>query len=175
MRAASRRARGSTGNGSIWPSSMARRSKSRSSPRPWCSTRSVHAPWPSTARAVDEDDALEVAAGAGIQERLEAFAQLIPGAYGACGAGKLLGDEPVGEVGGDGLHDGAEQAGLVAEVVVQRASGDAGAGHDLLGPGARITLLREQLAGGLPQACPPRCRDGLRTRLAGHTMATNVY
>ncbi len=45
--------------------------------------------------AVDQDDALEVAAGAGIQERLEAFAQLIQGADGARGAGELLGDEPV--------------------------------------------------------------------------------
>src|SRR5215469_13572521 len=116
--------------------------------------------------AVDEDDSLEVAARAGIKELLDALAQLAPRA--ACLAGlvrEFLGDEPLRELGRDHGHHGAEQAGLVAEVVVERAAGDAGAGDDLFRPGVRVALLGEQPAGRLHQRGPgvldvlgaPRC------------------
>ncbi len=58
---------------------------------------------------------------------------------------------PVQASRGDSLHHRTEQAGLVTEVVVQRAAGEAGAGHDVLGPGARVALLGEQLPGGAQQ------------------------
>jgi hypothetical protein len=53
-------------------------------------------------------------------------------------AGELPGNEPLRELARDGLHDRAEQVGLVAEMVMQHAAGDAGAGHDLLGRRTRV-------------------------------------
>src|SRR5262249_18288332 len=69
-------------------------------------------------------------------------------------AGELLGDEPVRQLARDVLHHRAEQAGLVTEVVVQRTAGEPGAGDYVLGPGTRVALLREQVAGRAHQGGP---------------------
>jgi hypothetical protein len=53
-------------------------------------------------------------------------------------AGELPGNEPLRELARDGLHDRAEQVGLVAEMVIRHVAGDAGAGHDLLGRRTRV-------------------------------------
>ncbi len=46
------------------------------------------------------------------------------------------------------LEHGAEQLLLVGEVVVERAAGDAGRGHDLGGGHVRVAALGEQPSGG---------------------------
>lgn len=51
----------------------------------------------------------------------------------------------------DVLDDGAEDFGLSGEVVIQRAAGHPGRGHDVLDRGRRKALLSEQSAGGRGQ------------------------
>jgi hypothetical protein len=50
---------------------------------------------------------------------------------------------------------GPQEIALVVEVVVERAAGDVGRAHDLLGRDAGVPALREQLARGREQ---PRAR-----------------
>ena len=52
----------------------------------------------------------------------------------------------LGDLAGDLLHDGAEQVGLVVEVVVERTARHPGGGHDLLGAGGGVALLGEERA-----------------------------
>ena len=60
-------------------------------------------------------------------------------------------DEVLRDLASDLLHDGAEQVGLVVEVVVERAARHPGGGHDLLGAGGGEALLGEQRAGRVHQ------------------------
>jgi hypothetical protein len=126
------------------------------------------------ARPVDQDDALEVAADADVEEGAHAVPDVVEGRGGL--GGELLVDEPLGHVARGLGHDRAEQVGLVAEVVVEGAAGDPGLGHDLLGAGAVEAVGGEQAAGRRDQRDPgvgrvlgparrrlpgPRCRGGV--------------
>jgi hypothetical protein len=70
--------------------------------------------WAEDRGAVDEHDALEIgASGAGIEECLDAAAQLVPCRVRVVGAvGELLADQPQGQLAGDGLHDRPGQVAL---------------------------------------------------------------
>jgi hypothetical protein len=57
----------------------------------------------------------------------------------------------LGDLAGDLLHDGAEQVGLVVEVMVERTARHAGGGHDLLGAGGGVALLGEERSRGVDQ------------------------
>ena len=73
------------------------------------------------ARAVHQDDPLEVAADTDVEERAHPFPYLREGRLRV--RGQLLVDQPRRDVPGGLRHDRAEQVGLVAEMVVQRARG----------------------------------------------------
>jgi len=108
-------------------------------------------------RPVHQDDALEVtAADADVEERADAVADVLQRGGGL--GGQLLIDQRERDLAGRLRHGGAEQVGLVAEVVVQRAAGDPCLGDDLLGSRAVEAVGREQ---------PPRRRDQGLPRVGG--------
>jgi hypothetical protein len=105
------------------------------------------------ARPVDEDDPLEVgAARADIEERGDAVADLLQRR--GCLGGELLVNQLGRHLRRSLRHGGAEQVGLVLEVVVQRAPGDACLGDDLLRGRAVEALRREQPARGGNERLP---------------------
>ena len=98
-------------------------------------------------RGVEQGDAHDGRVGAGVEEGAHAGHHQLPRVVDAADAGADVGDQRLLEL----LVDGAEEVALVGEVVVERAAGDAGPGHDLLGADARVAALGEQLAAGAQQ------------------------
>ena len=100
-----------------------------------------------------------------IQERARTRGHGLPRVAGA--ADGLPGDA-LGELTLHLLDDGPEELVLAAEVVIERAAGDARVAHDLLGGHRAVAALREQLAtrgdqcrAGLYGALfPQRCHTG---------------
>ena len=89
---------------------------------------------------VEQHDPLHVGLGAGVEEGVAAHGEVL----GRIGLGHRGLDELVGEVALNALEGGAEQVGLVLEVVVQGAAGDPRAPHDLLDADRRVAAPGEQ-------------------------------
>ena len=92
-------------------------------------------------RRFDENDALDILRGADIDQRIEAGAQALPHVGGVTGRRRL-----------EDFHfelfgDGAEQALLVGEMMVDRTGCYAGVGSDLVDFRSGIAVTREMLAG----------------------------
>ena len=113
---------------------------------------------------VDEHDPLHLRRRAGIEERVDAEHQRLPRIVGR----PRRPHHALRGLGADLDQHRLEQILLAAaKVVVERAAGDAGLLHDLLGADARVAALGEQRAGGRDQR--GRCRlalGGLGARAA---------
>jgi hypothetical protein len=122
------------------------------------------------AGGVDEQDALDVGPGAGVEPGVDAPLEQQVGVGQQLGVGADPLDHQLDGLGLDLVDHGGEQLGLVGELVVERAPGHAGRLDDGLGAHRREAVDGEQLPGRADESGPGGSRSlGLGAALAFHT------
>ena len=139
-------ATGSIGWAGIAPASISSPSSPVTSPKPWRIPTSRQRSQPSTAGPSSR--AMRRTSGSTLASSQASAPAATHGQRIVLRQRRHDVDQALREVDLDRLEHRGEQVGLVGELVVQGAAGDAGGLGDLLGPDVGVAVLGEQLAGG---------------------------